>query len=230
MARLTSSSGKYGERRLHRPLRLAPACRRRWCRRCRSVAADVAQQPRDVGRRPRASPRPDTGQPSAQEIAPRTRMPAASAAAATGAEALDRLGDRAVDVPLRKRLARRAEDHDLVGLRRQRAPRSPSCWAPAPSRRRPAGARCGPSPRQRRPSAAPIWARRTTSPRWWRSRRRRGGRSSSILTSVGTVSFSFCRPSRGPTSTMWTCRRERMVLACHAFNSLGCGRRRPPTG
>src|SRR5471032_344892 len=30
--------------------------------------------------------------------------------------------------------------------------------------------------------------------------------TSSIFTSAGTLSFSFCRPSRGPTSTILTCR------------------------
>jgi hypothetical protein len=37
------------------------------------------------------------------------------------AEALDRLGDRTVDVPLRERFARRSEHDDLVGLRHERA-------------------------------------------------------------------------------------------------------------
>ena len=61
-----------------------------------------------------------------------------------------------------------------------------------------------PSPRRCRPSAAPTSARRRRWPRW--SRRPASARRSisSSLVAVGTTCFSFCRPSRGPTSTMRT--------------------------
>jgi hypothetical protein len=57
-------------------------------------------------------------------MAPRTLMPAARAAATTGAEALDALGDGAVDVALAEGLAGGAEHHHSSGRVAAR-PRSP---------------------------------------------------------------------------------------------------------
>ena len=55
------------------------------------------------------------GQPSAHETAPRTLMPCRVRGGDDRAEALDALGDRAVDVLLAEGLGRRGEDDDLVG-------------------------------------------------------------------------------------------------------------------
>src|SRR5580692_5539385 len=44
--------------------------------------------------------------------------------------------------------------------------------------------------------------------------------TSSILTSAGMVSFSFCKPSRGPTSTILTCFGNVVLVISISFRAV----------
>jgi hypothetical protein len=142
-------------------------------------------------------------------------------------EARDRFGDRAVDVLLREGFRGRAEDHDFIGAARQRRLET----LHVRRQRRIDGARtafdaamtsalvaiCGTHFGDTKDAAStlakPARDRRSTS---------------SIFTAADTASFSFCSPSRGPTSTILTLLRQASLLflfsiAACAVDDVGHG-------
>ena len=127
-------------------------------------------------------------------------------------EALEGLVDRRVDVLAAEALAGRGEDRDLARAGRARRARSPGGSAPAPAGARPAACGRAAAPRRSPPSAAPTSARRRPRPR---PRGRPASTSASqkaTLSSTGAPHVSFCRPSRGPTSTTVTEAGRRLAL------------------
>ena len=153
-----------------------------------------------------ASTSPSYGQPSTTRCS-RARACRAPRAASNDRRARSRLSAiEQLMLRLRERFGRGDEHRHLVGARRAAPPRSPSCSASAPDSARRACARM----RAITSAASAICGTHFGDTNDVASI---AGRPASVsmsisatLTSVGTIAFSFCKPSRGPTSHSRTAR------------------------
>ena len=182
-------------------------CRRRSCRpgSARRSRGPAARRPR---RRPaRPAPRPPTGRRStstgSRARAARRPWPARLTTGANASRACTRprlrLRCENVSVALAKTATSRTPSASARSSPRSfgtsTGKRTPGCAAAGETRHDLLGVG---------ELRAPSRAGRSWSPRPRSARRRPGGAMNAILTSVGTIAASFCRPSRGPTSQIVT--------------------------